>query len=276
MIQTKVRLDENRVLSVWDNQKKSLQPVIFLHGLTGNGYQLQHFAQHLNHEFRVITLDFRGRGNSSKPNQDSNLDTHVQDVIDLIEVLELKRVVLVGYSMGGFIAAQVASQLPLSKLVLLDGCADMDEHQNKIVEPTFERLKNTYPSQENYVETVVGNYAKMGVKDSLELRTAIAYEIKEENNVWIPKSYPNAIVSDWKSFYQYDVANVCKNIDCEVLLIEARGSIGNHGALFEEEHYQTTEKNLKKFMLEITNENHYTLVFTPQPKLNECIETFLK
>lgn len=276
MNQKEVRLSGNRSLNVWDNEKTSTQPVIFMHGLTGNGYQLQHYYNHLSHEFRTIAIDFRGRGESGAPHQTSNIDQHCQDVIDLIETLELKRVVLVGYSMGGFIAAKVASMIDVDSLVLLDGCASMTQHQDNIVRPSFGRLNNEYESESHYVETVIGNYLKMGVIDSASLRKAVTYEVKQNDNVWVSKSTSDAIVQDWQSFYDYDVKSICENINCPVLLIEASGSIGNNGPLFYKENYEITEKSIKNLQIVETDANHYTLVFNNQPVLNDKIEEFLK
>lgn len=271
-----ITLDDKSELSIWDNEQKSKQPVIFIHGLTGNGYQLQHYKDHLNDDFRIITVDLRGRGDSGNPASLSNIDEHCNDIIQLIKKLELKRVVIVGYSMGAFIAAKVATMIDLDSIILLDGCATMSDRQNDIVTPSFARLSNVYPSKENYVTTVIGNYQNMGVKESSTLYQAVSYEVKEDGDKWISKSNADAIVSDWNSFYDYDVDNITKNINCPVLLIEARGSIGNSGPLFEKDDYITTENNIKNLEVVVTKENHYTLVFNHQDLLNNKIEEFLK
>lgn len=276
MIKKIVNLDNDRSLSVWDNEQKSKQPVIFLHGLTGNAYQLQHYYNFLSNEFRTIALDFRGRGDSGTPASPSQIDEHCKDVCDLIEVLDLKRVVVVGYSMGGFIAAKVASMVDVDKVILLDGCASMTDHQDGIVRPSFKRLNTEYESEEDYVTKVINNYKNMGVLDSEELQVAVRYEVKQAGDVWISKSVANSIVEDWSSFYKYDVESICKSITVPVLLIEASGSIGNFGPLFFKENYELTEKNIEHLDLFETAENHYTLVFNKQDEINEKIEEFLK
>ena len=276
MIKKIINLKNDRTLSVWDSEQKSKQPVIFLHGLTGNGYQLQHYYNFLSHEFRTIAIDFRGRGDSGQTATPSSIAQHCNDVIDLIEALELKRVVLVGYSMGGFIAAQVASLISVDKIVLLDGCALMSDHQDGIVRPSFGRLNTEYESEEDYVSKVVSNYQNMGVKDSEDLRRAVSYEVKAKDAVWVSKSVADSIVEDWNSFYVYDVEKVCRAIDVPVLLVEASGSIGDFGPLFYKESYETTEQHLKDVEIFETDANHYTLVFNPQDEINEKIEEFLK
>ncbi len=55
-------------------------------------------------------------------NAQTNLDTHVSDVVNLIEFEELDNVYLVGHSYGGVVITQVADKIPerLAKLIYVD------------------------------------------------------------------------------------------------------------------------------------------------------------
>jgi pimeloyl-ACP methyl ester carboxylesterase len=56
-------------------------------------------------------------------NNDIDLNTHVQDVVDLIESKNLRNVILVGHSLGGFVAPVIADKIPerIAHIVNLDG-----------------------------------------------------------------------------------------------------------------------------------------------------------
>ncbi len=78
------------------------QPVIFIHGWPSSRemweYQL---ADTVNAGYRVIKYDRRGFGKSSKPWTGYDYDTLAADLHQLIEQLNLQKVILVGFSMGG-------------------------------------------------------------------------------------------------------------------------------------------------------------------------------
>ena len=78
------------------------QPVVFSHGwpLNSDSWEAQMF--HLaNNGFRVITHDRRGHGRSSQPWDGNDMDHYADDLAAVIEALDLKNAILVGFSTGG-------------------------------------------------------------------------------------------------------------------------------------------------------------------------------
>ena len=78
------------------------QPVVFSHGwpLSADSWESQmlHFAAN---GYRAIAHDRRGHGRSSQPWNGNEMDTYADDLAQLIEALDLKDVVLFGFSTGG-------------------------------------------------------------------------------------------------------------------------------------------------------------------------------
>jgi pimeloyl-ACP methyl ester carboxylesterase len=78
------------------------QPVVFIHGWPSSRemweYQL---ADVVNAGYRVIKYDRRGFGKSSKPWSGYDYDSLAGDLNELIQQLDLQKVILVGFSMGG-------------------------------------------------------------------------------------------------------------------------------------------------------------------------------
>jgi non-heme chloroperoxidase len=76
-------------------------PVVLIHGwpLSGASWEKQTNAL-LAAGYRVITYDRRGFGRSSKPSVGYNYDTFAADLDKVLKKLDLKKVVLVGFSMG--------------------------------------------------------------------------------------------------------------------------------------------------------------------------------
>jgi len=87
------------------------QPVVLIHGypLDGNSWEGQTAAL-LDAGYRVITYDRRGFGQSSQPSVGYDYDTFAADLNVVMETLDLRDAVLVGFSMGtGKVARYIAT-----------------------------------------------------------------------------------------------------------------------------------------------------------------------
>ncbi len=86
--------------------------ILFLHGLGSSirdwEFQLPHFSKN----YRVLLIDMRGHGRSDKPKGPYTMPLFVRDVIALLDQLNLSQVHVVGLSMGGMIAFQMAVDFP--------------------------------------------------------------------------------------------------------------------------------------------------------------------
>jgi non-heme chloroperoxidase len=77
------------------------QPVVLIHGYPLNGHSWERQTSELVAAgYRVIAYDRRGFGQSSKVGSGYNYDTFAADLNTLLETLELRDVILVGFSMG--------------------------------------------------------------------------------------------------------------------------------------------------------------------------------
>jgi pimeloyl-ACP methyl ester carboxylesterase len=98
---------------------------VLVHGAWHGGWCWQRVSPHLHadgHEVYAPTLTGLGeRVHLAHP--DIDLDTHIQDVVGLLEYEDLHNVVLVGHSYGALVITGVADRLPerIAHLVYLDG-----------------------------------------------------------------------------------------------------------------------------------------------------------
>ena len=124
--------------------------MVFVHGWTcDRSYwrgQLEFFAQ--NH--RVVALDLAGHGESGLNRDDWTLPAFGQDVVAVMDSLELKRVVLIGHSMGGPViveAARIAPQNVIG-LVGVDTLQDPDAPSmtQEAVRRSVERFEKSFKS----------------------------------------------------------------------------------------------------------------------------------
>ena len=88
-------------------------PVVFLHGLGASMYAWRkNLAAVASTGFRVIAFDNRGFGLSDKPSAPYDNAAYAHLAIALMDSLRISDAVLVGHSMGGAIAAEVAIEYP--------------------------------------------------------------------------------------------------------------------------------------------------------------------
>lgn len=76
------------------------QPILFIPGLTFAGEIFAAQIEHFSKSHRVIAIDPRGQGLSTKTVHGNDYLTHGRDLAALIEALDLKDLVLVGWSTG--------------------------------------------------------------------------------------------------------------------------------------------------------------------------------
>jgi non-heme chloroperoxidase len=77
------------------------QPVVLIHGYPLNGHSWERQTRELlTAGYRVITYDRRGFGQSSKVGSGYDYDTFAADLNTVLETLDLRDVILVGFSMG--------------------------------------------------------------------------------------------------------------------------------------------------------------------------------
>lgn len=86
--------------------------ILCLHGLTRNSKDFHKLALHLSKDYRVISMDIRGRGQSQWNKRASryNPGQYVRDVWTLLDQLQLQQVIVMGTSLGGLMAMIMADQ----------------------------------------------------------------------------------------------------------------------------------------------------------------------
>jgi pimeloyl-ACP methyl ester carboxylesterase len=101
------------------------EPVVLLHGFTSGGDAFQRLGWIdllIENGFQAVTLDFRSHGGSERVFEPAMCSTPVlaADVVALLDHLHVERAALLGFSMGGGVALQVAMDAParVRKLVL--------------------------------------------------------------------------------------------------------------------------------------------------------------
>ena len=106
----------------YGDSRRTATALLFLHGTGCDSRDWDGVTSALGPGVRAIAADFRGHGSSAVPRAAFTLEDLAADVILLADHLGLGELVIVGHSLGGMVAIEVARRWPrLSGLVLLEG-----------------------------------------------------------------------------------------------------------------------------------------------------------
>ena len=142
-------------LAQWDGNGK---PILCIHGITANCRCWDVIASSLSPAHRVMAMDLRGRGLSGSPDSGYSIEHHCQDILALLDDLHIGKAVIMGHSLGAFIATVFAAEHSerVDRIILVDGGGKLSEVQMaKVFEgikPSLDRLGRVFPSFEDYLD----------------------------------------------------------------------------------------------------------------------------
>lgn len=107
--------------------------VIFIHGFPFSKNMWAPQFEDIPEEIQVLALDVRGHGGTTSGHGFFNMEVFADDLISFVEKMELKRVVLCGCSMGGYIALRAYEKSPtlFNGLILSDTHSFADDNAIK-------------------------------------------------------------------------------------------------------------------------------------------------
>jgi len=90
------------------------ETILLVHAAMGCARRWFRWVPALARQYRVVSFDLRGHGNSDIPDTDHpfSLDQLVGDAIEILDLLQIERAHVVGNSAGGYVAQKLALQHP--------------------------------------------------------------------------------------------------------------------------------------------------------------------
>lgn len=141
-------------------------PLVFaIHGITATHISWLSLADEVSEQYQLIAIDLRGRGKSANVSGPWGLAEHASDVMAVLDYLDIEQVdILLGHSMGAFVAAILGAEHPerFKQLIFLDGGIPVIEELPEgvtaeqlvqaILGPSIARLEMTFDSPEAYLD----------------------------------------------------------------------------------------------------------------------------
>jgi len=244
-------------------------PLVFAHGLTGNAFCFQALADELAGDHRVFAYDLRGRGDSDKPTQDYSVPTHAADLARLLNKLELNRPVVVGHSLGAFIALYFAAHYPeqLSKLVLIDGGTPppwkTPDKQPMWLTTSISRLGTPVPSFEAYVQRLKA-LPHLGPYWNEYLDLYFEHDVRHWPDGSVSsKCYREGVLEEQQRVEEALPEQQWTRVQVPTLLLRAgMGMFSDNDQLLPEEAAAAVQRSIKSCrFVDFPTLNHYTIIF---------------
>lgn len=182
------------------------QPLLLL---TGNGQSIYNFKNQIEEfskKYKVIAVDYRGRGNSSYEfDRELTFDVELEDIYQFLNKINIEKTHIIGWSDGGILGILMAIKHPekVDKMVSMagnifpDGIVDKEELMTYI--NRYKEL-NTNHQYDKYIDFLNLDYKYPNLKYEdlkvIKSRCLIMAgdrdEIKTEHTVKIAESIPNA------------------------------------------------------------------------------------
>jgi pimeloyl-ACP methyl ester carboxylesterase len=243
---------------------------VALHGLTATYVTFIGVAEKLAGRRPLFAPDVRGRGDSDKPDGPYGMVQHARDIAQAMRAFGLGPSVIVGHSMGAFIATALAAAGPelVSGVILIDGgfALPMNEAQRQVFEiglsKRLAQLHETYPSRQAYREFWRTQPQFPPADWSPWVEAFLDYELGGEPPRLQPKGSEQGVRVDLTEGLQVrEITERLEAIRVPVVMVRApAGFLPGHPPLYPE----TVMAEMRKYLpglevLTIQGTTHYTI-----------------
>jgi len=198
----------------YDDFGTSEIPIIFIHGFPFNKETWHPQVEFLRARHRVIAFDIRGFGKSTSGKEEASIGLFADDLIDFMDALQIKKAIVCGLSMGGYILLNAAHRYPerFEGLVLCDTQCNPDTAEGR--EKRFESIKKIEAEGlGDYADTSVKN---LFCKNTFDNNKKLVSDIHET----ILTTAPSAITSTLAALaHRSDTCPILSEISLMTLII---------------------------------------------------------
>jgi len=223
-------------------------PVILIHGYPLDHTIWQSMIPFLEKNARLIIPDLRGHGLSSTTEEDCSMGCMADDIAGLMDFLRIKRAIMIGHSMGGYVSLAFARKYE-QKLLGLGLIAS--------------RVNADSPSQKEARQRMINEIQEMGMKQVAELMSSRLVNdplLVADLFKLIQKINPNGAIGALKAMIgRNDSSSVFENLKIPVMAIA-----GSEDALIPNEISRTMPAlNPNCLYLELDKVGHMPMLESP-------------
>jgi len=151
--------------------------VVLLHGFLENKTMWESFVPELSKKYRVITIDLLGHGKTQPLNYVQTMEDNADLVLSVLSELRIRKAILAGHSMGGYVALAFADLFPniIKGIALINSTAKADSAERKI-----NRDRAIVAVKQNYANFVRMSVANLFSEDNRQRLEDEIESVKQE------------------------------------------------------------------------------------------------
>jgi len=161
---------------------------LLLHGFTGSPYEVEPLAESLSkHDWKVVVPTLPGHGESKEDLRHITWKDWIQKAEEELKLLlsSCSVVYVVGFSMGGMIAAYLSTKYPVAKLVLLNACVYY-VNPGQMFQNMAETIKSNFTANTGLLKRYMQKTLSTPVRAVVHFRRLIKVLKPELSNVTVP------------------------------------------------------------------------------------------
>jgi pimeloyl-ACP methyl ester carboxylesterase len=250
--------------------------VVAVHGITGSHMQWPEVVAALDGDVTLVAPDLRGRGASGGLPGPYGMSVHARDLVRVLDHLDVDRAVVVGHSMGGYVATVTGMRSPerVDGIVLVDGGiavepppdVDVDAVMAAVLGPAVARLEMTFATREAY-HAFWREHPALGPCWSPAVEAYLDYDLEGTEPELRSRVSIDAVRADSADTLLVEDARVgISKISCPAVLLRAeRGMVNQVPPLITDELLavvQPSAPNLVAVRV-VPDTNHYSIALAP-------------
>jgi 3-oxoadipate enol-lactonase len=260
-------LATTRDIEIYYESHGTGSPLVFVSGLGQKSAAWQLQVPYFSGTMRVVTLDNRGAGKSSRPDYPYTMDMYVGDIASVLDSLGISEpVTLCGLSMGGMISQNFTLKYPerVRRLVLLSTSMKVDA--SPLVNGI--RLMGSMDEKKRVWSTFAVYYSK-SFRDRLRQDAALLERLTSEilENETRIEDYENQAAAVTAT---HDTSGLASRISVPVLIVAGTGDL-----LIHPDHSRAMASAFPRARLEIIEGAGHVLNVEAHEKVNRLIEVFI-
>lgn len=248
--------------------------MLAIHGVTASAASIQPVADRLAGEWQVIAPDLRGRGRSAGLPGPYGMAAHADDAVALLDHLGVPEACVMGQSMGGYVAVQLAVSQPdrVAQLFLIDGGVplpippgiDPDDLVATVLGPSLQRLRMTFESRLAYRDYWRSHPAFQGDDWNPYVEAYLDYDLTGEEPELRSAVVEEAVLADSRDQLVNADLQRLSQIRCPISLVRAERNLQNQlPGLFPDVIVNAYKSALPQLVDRVVADtSHYSLMFT--------------
>ena len=167
--------------SVHYNSIGTGRAIVLLHGFLENSSMWDVISESLSKKHRVVCIDLLGHGATENHGYIHTMQEQAEMVVAVLKYLRLRKYIIVGHSMGGYVALQLADLYPqnIKGLCLMNSTALPDSAEKKINRDRG--IKAVKHNKRTFIKVAIPNL--FSEKNKSIFRKEIAEIIEEGKNM---------------------------------------------------------------------------------------------